>query len=132
MLISSFVANTSSVKEKDFGNMQNKVNKTKQDLLMTSLAQGPMLQPLEDLNDVLSSCRGMVRPLSNYFKSQRSSHLEKLLPCLSKLFQYCGSTGLTVPPELLHVHLLLGSIQHILQHNCTGAHKDTHRHAQTR
>ena len=108
LLITTYLGNPAQVREKDFSQMLTKVMRAKSDFLLTTIKGDSMLVQLEGLIDVLSASRGLVRPLGNYNRSHKSSHLEKMLPCIEKLFAYCSVRKLTPPNELVTIHMRAG------------------------
>ena len=108
MLVQTFAANFGTVKERDFSAMVAKVWKTKQDLLLTSIEQGELLDCVDAMAAVLAACKQAVRPCANYQKSHKTSHLAKLHSPLCVIFDYLKLNKMAVAPDIKAVHLKAG------------------------
>ena len=105
MLLEAFANANGTVKERDMSVLLAKLFKTKQDLLLTPLGHGPLLDRVDKITLALSAAKQAARPVALYMRSQKVTHLEKVLRPLEVIFTYLQERGITGSPELLAIRV---------------------------
>ena len=100
-------------KAKEFGTIITKVQKLQVDLLRTPYAQHSVMEEVQAVLSLLQSCFDIVRPLTDFLKTQKKSHLDKLMVHLEPIVGWARreSVVLSEPIESTYSKLLFFDTQ---------------------
>lgn len=100
ILLQEFGKADSQIYQKEFKGMLDKVGRMRTDILITPFAKSSLMSDIEQLVEVLSVARHALAPMREYQKSQRATHLEKLLSHLNFVIPFMEKQSISVVYEL--------------------------------